>query len=220
MVVILYRITRTKQPSGANKDTHTWPAYKTAFHKARMSITMQGKPCISVDPFARNCRWAKYRNDIDEDTEAEYHMDAIQFLSKIHDDVGLVDLILFDPPYSQRQTEEKYGQIANVYTTPGYVKDIFEIMVKMLSHRGRIIKLGYNSTRHSDCLELVDMEVLNFGGNRNDVIMTTWERTSKNWRDYNENDRLCVNPVLVYVDDTGQDIYECGGCWVCEGEEE
>ncbi len=31
---------------------------------------------------------------------------------------------------------------------------------------------------------------------------------------------LCVNPVLVYQDDTGQDIYECGGCWVCGDEEE
>lgn len=176
MVDQMYRITRTKQPTGANADTHTWPAYKTAFHKSRMSITMQGKPCISVDPFARNCRWAKYRNDINEETKAEYHMDAIQFLEHIHQAYGLVDLILFDPPYSQRQASEKYGEITNVYTKPGYVKAIFNQMVKMLSFRGRIIKMGYNSTRHNDCLELVNLELLNFGGNRNDVIMTTWEK--------------------------------------------
>jgi len=105
-------------------------------------------------------------------------MDAIDFLKHIHNEIGLVDLILFDPPYSQRQSEDKYGGITNVYTTPGYVKDIFTQMVRMLSHRGRIIKLGYNSTRHSDCLELVDIELLNFGGNRNDVILSIWEKTS------------------------------------------
>ncbi len=178
MVDRMYRITRVKQPTGANAETHTWPAYKTAFHRSRMAITMQDRSCVSVDPFARNCRWATYRNDINEETKAEYHMDAIDFLKHIHNEIGLVDLILFDPPYSQRQAEDKYGGITNVYTTPGYVKDIFTQMVRMLSHRGRIIKLGYNSTRHSDCLELVDIELLNFGGNRNDVILSIWEKTS------------------------------------------
>jgi len=33
------------------------------------------------------------------------------------------------------------------------------------------------------------------------------------------NEYRCVNPVLVYQDDTGEDIWECGGCPVC-GEEE
>lgn len=29
----------------------------------------------------------------------------------------------------------------------------------------------------------------------------------------------CVNPVLVYQDETGRDVWECGGCPVCEEEE-
>jgi hypothetical protein len=33
-----------------------------------------------VDPFARNCRLAHWRNDLSLDTSAEYHMDAEEFL--------------------------------------------------------------------------------------------------------------------------------------------
>ena len=31
---------------------------------------------VSIDPFARNKRWATHTNDINPKTEAEHHMDA------------------------------------------------------------------------------------------------------------------------------------------------
>jgi len=34
---------------------------------------------VSVDPFARNKRWATYTNDLSPDTMAEHHMDARDF---------------------------------------------------------------------------------------------------------------------------------------------
>ena len=38
---------------------------------------------VSVDPFARNKRWATYTNDLNPETEAEYHMKANDFLAML-----------------------------------------------------------------------------------------------------------------------------------------
>lgn len=47
---------------------------------------------VTVDPFAFNNRIAKFRNDIDTDTTAEYHMDALTFLKTFSD--ASIDFIL------------------------------------------------------------------------------------------------------------------------------
>ena len=38
---------------------------------------------VSVDPFARNKRWATHTNDLNTKTEAEHHMDSIAFLEML-----------------------------------------------------------------------------------------------------------------------------------------
>lgn len=38
---------------------------------------------ISIDPFARNKRWATYTNDLNPITDAEYHMMASDFLKML-----------------------------------------------------------------------------------------------------------------------------------------
>ncbi len=63
---------------------------------------------ISIDPFARNKRWATYTNDLNPNTKAEYHMEADKFLKMLIDKGVKADLIIFDPPYSLRQTKEIY----------------------------------------------------------------------------------------------------------------
>src|SRR5512133_3868823 len=57
---------------------------------------------VSVDPCARNKRWATYTNDINPNTEAEYHMEARAFLAEMVRQGIAADLIIFDPPYSPR----------------------------------------------------------------------------------------------------------------------
>lgn len=64
---------------------------------------------VSVDPFARNKRWATYTNDLNPDTAAEWHLEAREFI------LGLVargiraDLVIFDPPYSVQQCKTAYA---------------------------------------------------------------------------------------------------------------
>jgi hypothetical protein len=63
---------------------------------------------VSVDPFARNKRWATWTNDLNPNTQAEYHMDALDFLRMLKEKQVAADFVLFDPPYSPRQIKELY----------------------------------------------------------------------------------------------------------------
>ena len=66
---------------------------------------------VSIDPFARNKRWATYTNDLNRETDAEYHVDILDFLLMLKAKDVIADLVLFDPPYSPRQIKECYDSI-------------------------------------------------------------------------------------------------------------
>lgn len=66
---------------------------------------------VSIDPFARNKRWATFTNDLNPETQAEYHLDAVEFLRLLADRGVKADLVIFDPPYSPRQISEVYRSV-------------------------------------------------------------------------------------------------------------
>ena len=57
------------------------------------------KDMIVVDPFARNSKWGTITNDLNKQTNAQYHMEAVLFLDKLIEEKIEVDVVLFDPPY-------------------------------------------------------------------------------------------------------------------------
>ena len=128
-----------------------------------------------ADPFARNCLIGTHTNDIDPNTKAIDHKDALEWL-KEQDDIYF-DAVIFDPPFSSTMAERKYesGHV-NIYTVPGYVSECFKEIARILKPGGKVLKLGYNSTRHSNILDLEKGWIVCFGGNRNDVIMTLWKK--------------------------------------------
>jgi hypothetical protein len=63
---------------------------------------------ISIDPFARNKSWATLTNDLNPNTSAEYHLEAVDFLNMLHEEQIKADLVIIDPPYSPRQVKECY----------------------------------------------------------------------------------------------------------------
>ena len=69
----------------------------------------------SVDPFARNCRFATHTNDLSPDTAAEHHMDALEYLQMLHAHGVRVDLAIFDPPYSRNQVKRVYQSVGRHY---------------------------------------------------------------------------------------------------------
>jgi len=160
------------------RETHKSQYYQRGFHtmlKPQRSIETQEKRPMIADPFSRNCNWATHTNDIDPNTKADSHMDALLWLESL--DSEFFDYVLFDPPFSPSQAEVKYevGHI-NVYADPSYVSKCFKEITRILKSGGYVLKLGYNSSRHSKLLDLKKGWIVNFGASRNDVIMTLWQK--------------------------------------------
>jgi hypothetical protein len=134
---------------------------------------------VSVDPFARNCRWATYTNDLNPDTAAEYHMDAREFLRMLIDEGVQADVVIFDPPYSPRQISECYQSIGRTVTmkdTQNAVlfaeckKEINELLID----GGYAICFGWNSSGMQSHGNFMFEEILVacHGAGRNDTICT------------------------------------------------
>ena len=63
---------------------------------------------IIVDPFARNSKMGTITNDLNPETDAQYHMKADEFLDMLINKGVKADVVLYDPPYSVRQVSECY----------------------------------------------------------------------------------------------------------------
>lgn len=103
---------------------------------------------VSVDPFARNNRWATYTNDINPNTEAEEHEDAETFLSLMVPEK--CDLAIFDPPYSPRQISECYKQIGREVGMEGtqnarLYKRVRDVLMQILTKDAVVLSFGWNS---------------------------------------------------------------------------
>jgi hypothetical protein len=131
---------------------------------------------ISIDPFARNKRWATYTNDLNPNTDAEHHLDALEFLENIRLDGVVADLVIFDPPYSSRQVAECYQQIGRKTTmqdTQGKSwSDWKSAIAKIISDGGIVLSFGWNSVgmgkKHG--FEIVEILMVCHGGMHNDTI--------------------------------------------------
>ena len=131
---------------------------------------------LSVDPFARNSRVANYRNDLNPETAAEYHMDACDFLAKMKDDGVRADLLIFDPPYSSRQVAECYAQVGRKATqedTQGLSWRLWKkAAAEIVKEGGHILSFGWNSNGigKKNGFEIVEIMTVAHGGVHNDTI--------------------------------------------------
>ena len=132
---------------------------------------------VSIDPFARNGRLATYRNDLNPNTQAEYHMDAVAFLDRMAADGVRCDLALMDPPYSPRQIAECYAEAglkAGMQDTQNarlYARTR-EALVPVLGGDAIVLSFGWNSSGMGARLGFEPVEILlvAHGGAHNDTI--------------------------------------------------
>jgi hypothetical protein len=80
---------------------HTFLVKPIAALLARLEVS-QG---YWADPFAGFHSPAQDQNDLNPDTPAEWHMDALAWLQSRQEGY---DGVLYDPPYSYRQASEVY----------------------------------------------------------------------------------------------------------------
>jgi|TARA_R110000824_G_scaffold400416_1_gene607902 hypothetical protein len=136
-----------------------------------------------ADPYARNCRIAgPHTNDIDPNTEAKFHLDALDFLCSLES--SAFDAVIFDPPFSEYQAKRYEHGTANIYTTPGAVKDQMCEVERVLKPGGYLLKFGYNTSRHKGHFDLIRVMVVNHGANHNDTLVSLWRKANHNLGDY------------------------------------
>ena len=130
----------------------------------------------SIDPFANKCRIAKITNDLDPEMGTTYCMDALDFITQLKD--NSVDLVLFDPPYTQRQVSEHYkrlGKTVTMETTQStFWSNLKNEISKKVKTGGVVLCFGYNSggIGSSRGFKLNEILLVAHGGNHNDTICT------------------------------------------------
>jgi len=138
---------------------------------------------ISVDPFARNFDGCTYTNDLNPNTQAQYHMDVLDFLEMIYDKNIHPDLIVFDPPYSPRQIMECYNGIGLKMPydrTLGWSK-VFNLIINILPINGVFLQFGWSTSGLGMTRGFTIEQILlvAHGGSHNDTICMAERRTSE-----------------------------------------
>jgi len=164
-------------------DTHETSYWTTAiaalYRHSRTNIGRVFGQLTICDPFARNCLLAHpHTNDIDPDTKAVHHLDAAEYLC--NQETSSFDAVIFDPPFSENQATRYEHGTTNVYTTPGAMQKLMEEVERILRPGGVLVKFGYNTTRHKGHFDLLEVIIVNHGGNHNDTLVSLWRKASHN----------------------------------------
>lgn len=137
---------------------------------------------LVVDPFANANKLATITNDLDPQYDTDYHLDALDFLKQMEDNSA--DLVLYDPPYSQRQVSESYRKLdmsVNMETTQNsyWAKQKREI-ARVVKQGGYVISCAWNSggVGKKYGFEIQEILLVAHGSWHNDTI-TTVERKVK-----------------------------------------
>ena len=131
---------------------------------------------VSVDPFARNKRWATHTNDLNPTTSAEHHMDAVEFMEMLSDKGIKADVLILDPPYSPRQVTECYADAGLKATAMDTSANFYSRMrraARRLCKQGTIVlSFGWNSCGMGEGFSTKEILLVAHGGAHNDTICT------------------------------------------------
>mgnify|MGYP003655569547 FL=1 len=132
-----------------------------------------------IDPFVRNSIFKdrmSSTNDLNREIEADYHMDALEFLKIFKNNT--IDGILFDPPYSPRQIKECYDNIGQKVfqkdTQSSFWGNIKKEIGRVVKPEGKVITCGWNSggCGKTNGFEISEILIVPHGGWHNDTIVT------------------------------------------------
>ena len=148
---------------------------------------------IWLDPFAGLYSPAQYKNDLNENTNAQDHEDAIEWLKKRKE----ADGVILDPPYSLRQVSEHYKKVGfkvtGWHTSAGYNSSLKNEAMRILSHGGVCISFGWNSMGlgKNRGFEIIEILLVPHGGSKNDTIVTVERKIQHGLRE--DKDREVEN---------------------------
>lgn len=129
-----------------------------------------------IDPFAGMTSPAEFTNDLNPDSPAKYHLDALDFLKQLP---GQYRGVLFDPPYSPRQVKECYDSIGKHMEQDdallGYKRGQYKSTVTpLIKQNGMAITFGWNTVGMGKKLgfEIIEILLVCHGSDHNDTIVT------------------------------------------------
>lgn len=131
---------------------------------------------IWIDPFANSNKIANITNDLNNEFNTDYHLDALDFL-KMFDD-NSIDGVLYDPPYSTRQVSECYKNFGYEVTSETTRNTFWTNHKKEISRivkcGGKVISFGWNSggIGNKYGFKITRILLVPHGGWHNDTICT------------------------------------------------
>ena len=130
-----------------------------------------------IDPFSgKNIFGDCFTNDINPETDAHEHKDALLFLQEQPDEE--YDGVLFDPPYSATQAKRLYDTLGLRFTAdmgrPEYWSKCLTECARILKKGGTAITFGWNSNGIGKTrgFEIQKILLVAHGSRRNDTIIT------------------------------------------------
>lgn len=100
-----------------------------------------------IDPFANKNKIATVTNDLSDEFDTDYHLDALEFLKMFPDQS--VDGVLYDPPYSPRQVSECYKGVglstSQKATSASFWSEQKKEIARITKPGGKVISFGWNS---------------------------------------------------------------------------
>lgn len=131
---------------------------------------------VIVDPFANTNKFGTITNDLNEEYDTDYHLDATDFLKMLPS--SSCEMLLYDPPYSPRQVAECYknlGKTVNMTTTQAsYWSNQKAEIGRIVKPNGIVITCGWNSggIGKKYGFEIQEILLVPHGGWHNDTIVT------------------------------------------------
>ena len=167
------RMSRLTAFAWPKRDTFSIPVIRD-FLNERLKTTQ-----IIVDPFARNACFGTITNDLNPETDAQYHMKADEFLQMLIDKGVKADVVLIDPPYSPRQVKECYNSIGLDVTgtdtqTSRTMSIINGLVAQVLKPGGFSISFGWNSNGvgKKNGMVMKEVHLVPHGSTLHDTIIT------------------------------------------------
>lgn len=136
-----------------------------------------------IDPFAGMYSPAEIRNDLRECCNAEYHLDALDFLRGLNG--NKYKGILFDPPYSLHQMKECYDSVGRKMTgreATEFYGDLRKVIKNIIIPGGIGISFGWNSIGlgKTHGFEIIEILLVCHGRAHNDTIVTVERKIQHN----------------------------------------
>ncbi|RLM94357.1 hypothetical protein [Haloarcula sp. Atlit-7R] len=132
------------------------------------------------------------RNDLRDDVDAEYNLDARVLFDEIDE---TYDVVVYDPPFSLNQHTQTYGLEPELW--PGYGEQIARGMESVLEEGGLAIQLGFHGTidpADETALTPVSVSAFQQLGRMDDWCLTVAVKASEPTTCSNTKVENCVQP--------------------------